>query len=404
MNPILTGIFDEPGRKFRVLFAMGCVAWLSACVVPTPEPGPTGSPIQPMPPQPTSTPTATPTGAPTATGLYPAGVSYRGINRAGLEYGDDWGGWTGQTYFDHISSPAAELTYYKSKGLNVIRLPISWERIQHVRSGTLDPTYSDYVTSFIAAATAQGFYVILDLHNYNRYADGAFNSSGTQVSTYTIRTMGDGVLTISDLADVWTRLMALVGTNPKVILNLMNEPHDFPMVSTVWFAGVQTVINAIRATGSTQLILVPNSRGSDVDHWSTYSPNMSSVTDSTNPTDSVAALAITDSAGNYAFDMHSYQDTPTSASSYSTQIANVTAWAKTQGKKLFLSELGSQSTTANATGTAAIGGLLSFMNTNSAEWIGWTPWNLPPYSLTDDTYTMDAGPMAWFAPYLTANF
>lgn len=402
MKSIQSDLFNKSWGKLRAFIAVGGVALLSACVVPTPAPSPSGSSIEPSPPQPIATPTPTPT--PTATGLYPTGVSYRGINRAGLEYGDDWDGWTGQTYFDHISSPSAELTYYKSKGFNVIRLPISWERIQHVRGGAFDRTYSGYVTNFIATATAQGFYIVLDLHNYNRYADGAFNSAGAQLSSFTIRTMGDGVLTIADLSDVWTRLMALVGTNPKVILNLMNEPHDFPMVSTVWFAGVQTVINAIRATGSTQLILVPNSRGSDVDHWSSYSPNMSNVTDSTNPTDSVAALAITDSAGNYAFDMHSYQDSPTSATSYSTQVANVTTWAKTHGKRLFLSELGIQNTTANATGTAAIGGLLSSLNTNSAEWIGWTPWNLSPYSLTDNTYTMDAGPMVWFGPYLTANF
>jgi hypothetical protein len=43
------------------------------------------------------------------------------------------------------------------------------------------------------------------------------------------------------------------------------------------------MIDAIRETGADQLILVPNSRGSDVDHWATYSPNGGSL-------DSVAAL------------------------------------------------------------------------------------------------------------------
>jgi endoglucanase len=81
----------------------------------------------------------------------------------------------------------------------------------------------------------------------------------------------------------------------------MNEPHDFPVPSNTWFADLQQVIDAIRGTGAGQLILVTNSRGSDVDHWNVYAPNGG-------PLDSDAALAITDSAGNYAFDMHAYQD------------------------------------------------------------------------------------------------
>jgi len=90
------------------------------------------------------------------------------------------------------------------------------------------------------------------------------------------------------------KLTALLLDNPKVIFNLMNEPHDFPLDSTTWFAGIQTVIDAIRDAGSTHLILVPNSRGSDTTHWSAWSPNGG-------PVDSVAALAISDT--NFAFDM-----------------------------------------------------------------------------------------------------
>ena len=69
--------------------------------------------------------------------------------------------------------------------MNVIRLPISWERIQHTLNGPLDPTYQNNLTDYVNAATSQGFAVIIDLHNYGRYATGAFNSSGGEVNTYT---------------------------------------------------------------------------------------------------------------------------------------------------------------------------------------------------------------------------
>jgi endoglucanase len=331
-----------------------------------------------------------------ASALYPSGVGWRGVNRAGMEYGDDWDGWTGQTWFDVPTAAqiADELSYFNAKGMNVIRLPISWERLQHELNGPLDATYVAGMMSYIDAATGAGFSVVLDLHNYNRYATGTHDAGGMQVDGYTQQVMGDGVLAISHLVDVWVKLTNLVQTNPDVILGLMNEPHDFPMISTAWFAGLQQVIDAIRAAGSTQLILVPNSRGSDVDHWDTYAPNGG-------PLDSVAALAITDGANNYAFDMHAYQDTPSSATSYASLVATVAAWANDNGKKLFLSELGSLSGTPN--GAAAVGGLLAKLDSDGV-WLGWTAWDLPPYALTNGTHTADAPSMAWYDPSLTPYF
>jgi endoglucanase len=320
------------------------------------------------------------------------GVGWRGINRAGMEYGDDWDGWSGQTWFEipTTAQTTNELSYFKTKGFNVIRLPISWERVQHELNGPLDTTYVAGMLSYIGAATEAGFYVVLDLHNYNRYATGTHDAGGAQLNSYTQHVMGDGVLAISHLVDVWVKLTNLV-QSPNVILGLMNEPHDFPMTSTVWFAGIQQVIDAIRAAGSKQLILVPNSRGSDVDHWSTYAPNGG-------PLDSVAALAITDSANNYAFDMHAYQDDPPSAAAYANLVATVATWANNNGKKLFLSELGSKSGAAN--GAAAVGALLSKLDSDGV-WLGWTAWDLPPYALTNDRFTADAPSMAWYDPSLT---
>jgi endoglucanase len=336
------------------------------------------------------------TGSGVLPGTYTTGVPFRGINRAGLEYGDEWWGWTGQIYYEipTASQIASELAYFNSKGFNTIRLPISWERVQHALNGPLTSSYVAGMMAYINAATSAGFYVILDLHNYNRYAENTHNSAGTQVSGYVQRKMGDGVLTISHLVDIWVKLTNLVLANPKVILNLMNESHDFDMTSTEWFAGVQTVMNAIRATGSTHLILVPNSRSSDVEHWDTYAPNGG-------PLDSVAALAITDTANNYAFDMHAYQNYPTSSTSYSNLVSGVTYWARTNNKKLFLSEMGTVAGAAN--GSSGIGGLLSYLNSNEDVWLGWTPWDLTIYSLTSGSHTADAPSMSWYQPYLVPN-
>jgi hypothetical protein len=88
--------------------------------------------------------------------MYPTGVKYRGLNRAGAEYGDDWDGWTGQEFFAFPTNTelAAELMYYGSKGFNILRLPISWERIQHELYGNLNESYSNQVISFVEQANA----------------------------------------------------------------------------------------------------------------------------------------------------------------------------------------------------------------------------------------------------------
>src|SRR6516165_8261014 len=225
----------------------------------------------------------------------------------------------------------AELAFYANRGFNALRLPISWERLQHDLNGPLDPVYTSQVLAFVTQANAAGWLTIIDLHNYNRYAVGAFNAAGVLVATYQQRIFGDGLLDTSHLIDVLTKIAAMFLGNPDVVFNIMNEPHDFPVISDTWFSNSQSVIDAIRGTGADQLILVPNSRGSDVDHWDTYAPNGGSL-------DSEAALTITDSVDNYAFDMHAYQDFPDSATSYVELLTPVTDWATRNGKRLFLSE------------------------------------------------------------------
>jgi hypothetical protein len=91
-------------------------------------------------------------------GTYPTGVLYRGLNRAGAEYGDDWDGWTGQTFYTFPTAVdlASELAFYGDKGFNAIRLPISWERLQHSLNGPLDPGYTNQVLGFANQAAAAG--------------------------------------------------------------------------------------------------------------------------------------------------------------------------------------------------------------------------------------------------------
>ena len=52
----------------------------------------------------------------------------------------------------------------------------------------------------------------------------------------------------------------------------------------------------------------------------------------------------------------------------------------------------------------AVAALLSYLDANRDVWLGWTPWDLPPYSLTTANRTADGAAMAWYTGHLTAGF
>jgi endoglucanase len=385
-------------------------------------------------------------------GTYPSGVKYRGINRSGAENPAEWDGWKSKQTVDWFEVPEGarltqELTYYASKGFNAIRFPIAWERVQHTLQGELDdtakpdgtPGYAQQVTTYVTQATAAGFLVIVDLHNYNRYAVDAFDAAGnpTPVGAFTQHVFGDGTLGVTDLVDVWTRLATRFLGNSRVVFGLMNEPHRFPcdqeqtkadgtpvylpgtpehdwctkykIPSDIWFACLQQVIYGIRRTGADQLILVPNSHGSDVEHW-----NSDVWHPLGGPKDSIAALTIQDtSVDNLAFDMHQYRNP--AFETYAKQMEEVTTWAKAQtpNRRLFLSEFGVMKTDPN--GQDALDSLLDHLDANADVWLGWTPWDdaddddKHPYTLTVvDPTTLDRkdGPQlkaGWYDKHLTPN-
>ncbi len=95
---------------------------------------------------------------------------YLGVNLSGAEFGiSDPDGrerqhrhlWQHYTYPTH-----AEIDYYASEELNVIRLPFSWERLQPAENGTLDQTQLGYIDDIVHYAATKGMTVVLDPHNY----------------------------------------------------------------------------------------------------------------------------------------------------------------------------------------------------------------------------------------------
>ena len=93
-----------------------------------------------------------------------------GVNLAGAEFATNF------VYPNH-----AEIDYYAGKGLEVVRIPFSWERLQPTQNGDFDPAQLALLSEAVSYASARGLQVVLDVHNYGRGFGAAIGSTARSV-------------------------------------------------------------------------------------------------------------------------------------------------------------------------------------------------------------------------------
>jgi endoglucanase len=317
-----------------------------------------------------------------------ANTSYGGVNLAGAEFGSAVPGTPG---VDFVWPSNAEIDYFHGKGMNVLRVPFKWERMQPTQNAALAGTYLAALDALVAHAASVGVKVILDPHNYARYGGNVVGTAGLPNAAF---------------ADFWTRLASHFVGNEAVIFGLMNEPNSMP--TEQWAAAANAAIAAIRAAGSQQLILVPGNAWTGAHSWSQSwygTPN------------ATAMLAIVDSGNRFAFELHQYFDSDysgTSATCVATagtganQLQGVTTWLRANGYKGFLGEFAGAD---NSACQAAIVSAMDHLKGNSDVWLGWTWWAAGPwwgsymYTLEPGNgFSTDSPQMNWLQPYMPPLF
>jgi endoglucanase len=277
-------------------------------------------------------------------------VEYVGVNIAGAEFGKAIPGRAGTDYF---YPSATTVGYFAEAGMNTIRLPFRWERLQRSLYAELDAEELARIDTVVGHATERGLDIILDVHNY---------------AAYERRVIGSETVPVDALADLWARLAAHYKDNRKIIFGLMNEPKGLP--TETWLAAANAAIGAIRSRGATNLVLVPGNGWTGAHSWlgrSYGTPN------------GEVMLGIVDPARNYAFEVHQYLDRDFSGTNPQCRSETVgadslvkfTEWARRHGRRGFLGEFGGGS---DATCIAALDRMLSFMQENRDVWLGWTYW------------------------------
>lgn len=198
----------------------------------------------------------------------------RGIAEAGGGFGTEGGGYSaqqpGKYGTDYAYPSARSLRFLARRGLSLVRLSFSWERIQPGLHGPLSDEELGRLRSTVAAAHAAGLRVVLDLHNYGRYRTVASDGSVLE------RVLGTPELPASDLADVWRRLTEAFKGEPGIWgYGLMNEPHDLPgprAGADTWEQASQEAVDAIRGVGDRTQVLVAGMQWSRVAGWASTHP------------------------------------------------------------------------------------------------------------------------------------
>jgi endoglucanase len=326
--------------------------------------------------------------------------SLRGVNLTGAEYAYDPSVPpvldSNYTFVSH-----QDIDYLASKGVAFGRLLFSWEILQPALNGGLDAMYETTLRDRVNYATGKGMHVMIEPHG----------SESSRFARYKGNAIGSAAVPDSAFADLWTRLAEIHKENPQVIFGLMNEPNN---ISTVqWYAAAQAAIDAIRATGATNMIMVPGNGFSQPGTWNrTYYdsafPGVSNATCWAMLEDPLDAIVVS---------VHTYFDSDGGGNGIDIvhphiigqRLQPVVEWARARGLKVHLSEFGASSTNPDA--EAAVANAIAYMNANADVVIGWAWWAYGPpswwsgYQFTlcpTNDYTVDDPKMAWLTPHFEA--
>jgi hypothetical protein len=211
-----------------------------------------------------------------------------GVNHAGGEYMciQGRGIWDGPV-------DAAGIQAMASWYINAVRIPLNedcWLAINGVAATMGGATYQQAVVDYVNALNSNGIVAILDLHWAAPGTIAADKQTPMPNADHT--------------PAFWTSVANTFKNNSSVIFDLYNEPYpdnngDSTAGWTCWrdggtcagisypVAGMQTLVNTVRATGATNIIMLGGLQYSNAfSQWLAYKP--------------------TDSAGNLVASWHSY--------------------------------------------------------------------------------------------------
>ena len=278
-----------------------------------------------------------------------------GINISGAEFGGGIGGTNNSQYHWPTLS---ELQFYKEHGVDLVRLPFTWERMQGSLGGPLNANELNLLKGVLANAATLGMDIIIDLHNYGRYNNVAFGAVGGPTS--------------AQFADFWAKLSNEVkGYTSLVGYDLMNEPHDMPTANG-WKDAAQAAVNSIRTVDMSHKIFVEGNAWASAQYWKIDNAN----------------FLINDPANKIVYEAHVYFDRYNQGAYYNSydseqaypmvgvdRLKPFVEWLKANNAEGFIGEFGVPSD--DPRWITVVTNAMDYMNANNLDataWGGGTWW------------------------------
>jgi endoglucanase len=278
-----------------------------------------------------------------------------GVNLAGAEFNSKT--LPGLLYKDYIYPSRQDLAYFKSTGMNLVRVPFRWERLQHEINSQLSTTDVTQLQQVVAWGRELDICILLDMHNYGSYFGQPIGSDAVPTSAF---------------IDVWLRLHLEFNDPVIAAFGLMNEPAAIKVPQ--WMEIAQATVLALRRAGAKNLLMVPSGRWSGAHEWAKTIDGTSA---------DKAFREFRDPLDNFVIELHQYADANHSgmgsrcipSERMRALMAPVTIWGLREKKRFFLGEFG---TNASPECLATLRTELEAMQDGHA-WLGWSYWAAGPW-------------------------
>jgi hypothetical protein len=197
-----------------------------------------------------------------------------GQNLSGFEYGA-WAPNSSDNLGYAFIYDQTDFAFLAANGVTLVRLGLSWSRMQQTLNGPLDATAVSQLTSQLDAAHTAGIGVILVPMDGCRYYTGPAGSVVEHVLT-----IATGDLAQTQFNDFWGKMSDAFKDHPAVIAyDLMNEPHDLApeagkTLAQVWETLSQGVVDYLRTSkGDATLLMVEGYQWAGMEYWTANHPD-----------------------------------------------------------------------------------------------------------------------------------
>ena len=191
-----------------------------------------------------------------------------GITLCGAEFGEQ--NLPGKINEDYTYPTATDIDYFVSKGVDLIQLPIKWERVQRVLGGSLDSLELIYINNFIDDCNDRKIKVTIVLQNFGKYQKDCID--------YVV---GESEVTAWHLKDFWVKMADALKLKPNIYaFSLMAEPSD--MNSCIWVNTLQYIISGIRTVDRNTVLLIEGNNYSNAATWMAFNDDLKNLQDPSN--------------------------------------------------------------------------------------------------------------------------